>query len=87
MAPVVLAPVLDLPAAGPLAAALLERRGAPLVIDASAVERLGGQCLQVLLAAHATWHCDGKAFRINPAATAFTDAVSGFGATGLLAAS
>ena len=51
-APVALAePCLDLSAAGPLAASLLRRRGSPLALDGSAVERLGGQCLQVLLAA------------------------------------
>ena len=49
-----LAPILDLKAAGPLRGALLERRGHPLELDAADVQRLGGLCLQVLLAAAAT---------------------------------
>jgi len=59
-------PILDLKAASPLAQALLARRGGDLRIDAGAVERLGGQCLQVLLSARATWEADGHAFRIGP---------------------
>jgi len=50
---------LDLPAARPLAAALLERRGKPLAIDASAVGQIGAQCVQVLLSAKRTWQVDG----------------------------
>jgi len=50
---------LDLPAARPLAAALLARRGRPIVIDASAVGQLGAQCIQVLLSARRTWEADG----------------------------
>ena len=59
-----LAETLDLMAAAPLTAALLQRRGSDLVLDASAVRRLGGQCLQVLLAAHETWQADGHILRI-----------------------
>ncbi len=50
---------LDLPAARPLAAALLERRGKPITIDASAVGQVGAQCVQVLLSAKRTWEADG----------------------------
>ena len=50
---------LDLPAARPLAAALLERRGKPITIDASAVGQIGAQCVQVLLSAKRTWQADG----------------------------
>ena len=59
-----LGPVLDLNAAGPLAAELLALRGADVEVDASAVGRLGAQCLQVLLSARATWAEDGFAFAI-----------------------
>ncbi|HQT61609.1 MAG TPA: STAS domain-containing protein [Acidiphilium sp.] len=55
-------PVLDLKAATPLAQGLLARRGAELRIDGALVERLGGQCLQVLLSARSTWEADGHAF-------------------------
>jgi len=54
--------VLDLRAAGPLAKSLLTRRGAELAIDASRVQRVGAQCLQVLLAAASTWQTDGHRF-------------------------
>ncbi len=60
-----LAPVLDLIAASTLAAQILPYRGHPLRIDASQVQRLGGQCLQVLLSAEHTWQGDGAAFAIE----------------------
>ena len=50
---------LDLPAARPLANSLLERRGQPILIDASAVSQVGAQCAQVLLSAKRTWDADG----------------------------
>ncbi len=81
--PAVLPPVLDLRAAAPLAADLLGRRGKPLVIDAAAVERMGGLCLQVLLSARNTWAADGQAFRIQAASTAFTDSLGALGAADL----
>ena len=49
---------LDLPAARPLAKALLERRGKPIVLDGSSVRQLGAQCVQVLLSAKRTWSAD-----------------------------
>ena len=55
---------LDLPAARPLAAALVERRGKPITIDASAVTQLGAQCVQVLLSAKRTWEADGVSLSI-----------------------
>ncbi len=58
-APLALPAVLDLNAAAPLARALMDRRGRPLVLDGSAVRRLGGPCLQVLLSARVTWEADG----------------------------
>lgn len=62
---IALHPVLDLAAAAPLAEALRAARGRPVLLDASAVQRLGGQCLQVLLSAAATWATDGAAFAIS----------------------
>jgi chemotaxis protein CheX len=79
----VLDPVLDLKASGPLKAALLERRGRPLGVDASNVERLGGLCLQVLLAANRTWTDDACAFAVAPRSAAFDEALSLFGASEL----
>jgi chemotaxis protein CheX len=57
--------VLDLTAAAPLAQSLLSRRGVALTLDASRVQRVGTQCLQVLLAAAATWKEDGVVLRLT----------------------
>ena len=81
--PAALPAVLDLRAAAPLAAELLSRRGKPLTIDASVVERLGGQCLQVLLSARNTWVADGQAFRIQNASAAFVASLTALGAAEL----
>ena len=64
MAALTLPQVLDLRAAPPLRALLLAHRGADLDLDAAGVERLGGLCLQVLLAARGTWQADGMSLRI-----------------------
>jgi chemotaxis protein CheX len=74
--------VLDLKAAEPLKAALLARRGETLTLDASEVQRLGGQCLQVLLAARRSWSEDDRPFAIAPRSPAFDEALALFGATG-----
>jgi chemotaxis protein CheX len=58
---------LDGAAAPALREALLARRGRDLALEAGSVRRLGGLCLQVLLAARATWQEDGHVLRIlNP---------------------
>lgn len=59
-----LAEFLDLAAAAPLVATLLERRGKSIVIDGSAVHQLGAQCVQVLLSAKRTWSADGASLSI-----------------------
>ncbi len=56
--------VLDLTAASELRETLIGHRGAPIVLDGSSVERLGGQCLQILLSARATWAADNRAFAL-----------------------
>jgi chemotaxis protein CheX len=66
--------VLDLAAAGPLQTALLGLRGKPATLDASEVQRMGGLCLQVLLAARTAWATDGHAFRLCQPSPAFTEA-------------
>ena len=65
--------VLDLKAAGRLTTDLLELRKQELVIDASQVRRLGGQCLQVLLSARATWEFDGVPLHIGDSSPAFVE--------------
>jgi chemotaxis protein CheX len=72
--------VLDLNAAGPLANEFLTLRGRDLDVDASAVERLGAQCLQVLLSARATWDADGAAFSLISPSTEFSSTLALLGA-------
>jgi chemotaxis protein CheX len=80
----VLDPVLNLKAAAPLRAAILERRGEPLTLDASGVQRLGALCLQVLIAARHTWVDDARGgpvtLALTPRSPAFDEAVRLFGA-------
>ncbi|AZS19784.1 MULTISPECIES: STAS domain-containing protein [unclassified Caulobacter] len=75
---------LDLKAAGPLKAALLERRGAAITVEADQVRRLGGLCLQVLLAARKAWDQDGQSFCIKGPSEAFVETTRLFGAAGAL---
>lgn len=74
-----LPPVLDLPAAGPLAKELLAARGNEVAIDASKVERFGALCLQVLLSAQKTWTEDGKRIAVISPSVAFTQGLVQFG--------
>jgi chemotaxis protein CheX len=66
-----LAPVLDLNEASALHGKLMSMRGSDVVIDASAVERLGVQCAQVLVAGASAWQADKKSFLIEKASDAF----------------
>jgi chemotaxis protein CheX len=75
-----LEPILDLKAAQPLKVALTEHRGGPLQLDASGVERLGGLCLQVLIAARRAWSEEGHDMTIEPRSAAFTAAAVLFAA-------
>ena len=75
-----LAAALDMRAAGPLLDEVRHRRGAPLTLDGSRVERLGGQCLQVILAARAAWGADGVPFEIRNPSMALKDAWALMGA-------
>ena len=78
---VALPAVLDIRAAGPLKAELLALRGQPVTLDASAVQRLGGLCLQVLLSARATWAADAQDLTVTIGdETAFSDQWAAFGA-------
>ncbi|OYV40162.1 MAG: hypothetical protein B7Z81_02395 [Acidocella sp. 20-61-6] len=61
----ILPSVLDLVAASDLLAAFQSHRGHPLEVDGSDVQRLGGQCLQVLLAARAAWAADDQTFMLE----------------------
>lgn len=73
--------VLDLRAVEPLKAALMEQRGQSVALDASAVERLGGLGLQVLLSALKTWQADGKDLTFLNVSQAMSEQWLSFGAT------
>jgi chemotaxis protein CheX len=84
-ASLILADCLDLTAAAPLKAQLLAARGTPLSLDASAVRRIGAQCLQVLLAARATWRQDGHPIEVAAASPEFAETVALMGCPTLAA--
>ncbi len=72
---VVLPETLDLTQAGELAKTLRAARGTDVVLDASAVGRVGTQCVQVLLAAKAAWEGDRAKFKITRPSDALTEAL------------
>ncbi|MEP9400773.1 STAS domain-containing protein [Sphingomonas sp. VNH70] len=75
MAPLPLPAVIDTAAAAPLRAMLLDAiaAGRPLLLDGSAVERIGQAGLQVLAAAQVTAAARGLLFRIADPAPALSD--------------
>jgi chemotaxis protein CheX len=74
-----LPPVLDATAATGLLEALQQLRGQALALDGGAVQLLGGQCLQVLLAARAAWEADGQNFALTPCSEDFQAALARMG--------
>jgi chemotaxis protein CheX len=77
-----LAETLDLVAAKPLAQSLIERRGASIVIDASSVQRVGAQCVQVLLSAASTWAADGHSLAVVNRSQGFVEGLELLGIAG-----
>jgi chemotaxis protein CheX len=71
--------ILDIRAAAPLAARLLALRGEEVAIDAGNVQRVGAQCIQVLLSARATWTADGISFALTNPSDAFIEGVEALG--------
>ncbi len=71
--------ILDLGAAAPLWSSLNDARGQALQLDGSEVERIGGLCLQVLLAAKARWASEGADFSIVNASPAFVEGIATHG--------
>ena len=62
--PLKLPETLDTAAAPALLEALRERRGAALVLDASALRWIGAACAQLLLAAAKAWRVDRRPLSI-----------------------
>lgn len=77
---VVLPAVLDIQQAAPLREELLALRGQAVVVDGSAVDRLGALCLQVLISAQQTWARDGLSLVIDQVSDAFASQWNAFGA-------
>jgi chemotaxis protein CheX len=71
----VLPEVLDMNAATPLAGELLSYRGTDLAADASRVQRIGAQAIQVLMSARMTWEQEGMKLTVVNPSPAFTGAV------------
>lgn len=70
-----LAAVLDLNEASELRGKLTAIRGATVEIDASSVERVGAQCMQVLMSGAKTWEEDKQKFSFSKASDAFLKTV------------
>ena len=83
---VVLAAVLDIQQAAPLREELIALRGQEVVVDGSAVDRLGALCLQVLISAQQTWAQDGLRLVIDNASCAFASQWNAFGAPDVMSA-
>lgn len=75
-----LPPVLDLQAAEPLRAELMSLRGRAVTLDASQVSRLGGLCLQVLMATKKIWAEDGLSLTVDQPSSGFSEQLAAFGA-------
>ncbi len=71
---------LDTRAAPALHEALMGLDGQPVTLDASQVESLGGQCLQILLAASEAWAKQEISFAFENPSEALSAQWSAFGA-------
>lgn len=71
--------VIDLPRACTLKAEFDTARGAPVVVAAAAVERIGGLGQQLLFAAAQSWAADGTAFAISDPSEGFTASATALG--------
>jgi chemotaxis protein CheX len=72
---------LDMQAASALHEKFLAARGADLRIVAADVQRIGGQCLQIMLAAKAAWAADGHTLTFEAASPEFTAGLELLGAS------
>lgn len=70
-----LSAVLDLNEATALHGKLTSLRGNNIVIDASAVERCGAQCVQLIMAGAKAWEEDKKSFTFAKVSDAFQKTV------------
>ena len=68
---ITLASSLGLATVGQLTSQFLEKRGAPIRVDASKVEHVGGLGAQVLISAKSTWDADAVPFTVSKPSEAF----------------
>jgi len=66
---------LDLRSASHLHAEFMAARGRPLTVDASGVDLVGAQCVQILVSAQQTWARDGIALTLSNPSQAFLDSL------------
>ncbi len=76
---ITLVSVLDLCATTPLVAELISARGNSLIIDASNVERIGAQCVQILWSTEKSWSVDEQSLKILNPTPAFETALRDLG--------
>ncbi len=72
----VLPEALDASSAAGVKDLFIARRGAPLVVDAGQVRRVGVQALQVLIAAAQAWREDGQSYVVANASFEFLDTIA-----------
>lgn len=77
---------MDIGAARKLWGEIASHRGSSLSLSGECVERIGGLCLQVLLAARASWEAEGTSLTIVTPSAALEAALSLLGASFLLTA-
>lgn len=76
-----LPPVLDIVAAPGVLENFLQLRGSQVSVEASQVVRLGAQCLQIFLAAHAAWAEDNITLEYQDPSEDFIESLELLGAT------
>ena len=76
-----LAPKLDTAASAALGTTLIEAQGDDLVLDGSAVQMIGGQCLELLLTAAVIWKRSGHTIELENLSDEMTDDLGRFGVT------
>ncbi|WOI52618.1 STAS domain-containing protein [Parvularcula sp. LCG005] len=67
--------------AAALRQSFLEARGQAVSVDASSVDHIGAQCLQVLVAAARAWRDEQKPMTIDNPTAAFCEGISRLGIT------
>jgi chemotaxis protein CheX len=70
---------MDVTGARALCETLLAKRGSPVTIDASSVEKAGALAIEVLLSGACQWAEDGLSFHIVAVSEAFSETCAGLG--------